>query len=359
LYSKKEEKPGALDKTNMDLSLKPGEDFFRYANGNWLKNHPIPDEYTSYSAFTELSERNEAQLKEIIKEASENQEAQAGSIPQKIRDFYNAGMDSATINTKGYTEILPYLTKIDTMQNKEELAEIIGFLHKYGFGSLFADGSGSDPKQADMIIYHVYQGGLTLPDRDDYLTNDSAKIEMRQKYVEHMTNMFKLIGIEEIAAKAKADSVLAFETRLAEKSLSRVERRNPERTCNKMDLASLKAITPIFNWDNYLVSIEAPAIDSLNVGMPEYMAGLNQNIESTPLESIKDYLRWKVITNSAPYMGDEFVQEDFNFFNSYLYGQVVMQPRWRRVLDMTSGCLGEAIGQLYVKNISLRQQKKE
>ena len=337
----------AIDKSNMDLRINPAEDFFRYANNNWLKNNPIPEEYTSYGAFTEIDQHNEKLLQAIIDEVSKDENAVQGSVAQKIRDFYNAGMDTVAINERGYTELLPYFEMIDQLKDKAQLAELVGKLHADGFSGFFSAGSGTDPKNAEQVIMHVYQGGLSLPDRDDYF--DKSSKEMREKFVEHVFKMFQLVGVNEKDASAKAKKILDFETQLAKNSLTRVERRDPDRTCNKRSMKQLQASTPVFQWDTYFKTLGAPDFDSLNVGMPDYIAALNGILRKTDLNTLKDYLKWKVITNSSPMLSEDLVTEDFNFYNNYLYGQEVQQPRWRRVLNTTDGCLGEAIGQLYVE----------
>ena len=337
----------AIDLKNMDLNINPAEDFFRYCNNNWLKNNPIPEEYTTFGAFTEIDQHNELLIQDIIKEVSADTKAQQGSVSQKIRDFYNAGMDTAAINKRGYSELLPYFKMVDQLNDKAKLAKLLGQLHSEGFGGFFNAGPSTDPKNAEMVIMHVYQGGLSLPDRDDYLTEESQ--EMRDKYVEHVSNMFQLVGIDAASATAKAQAILAFETQLAKNSLSRVERRDPDRTYNKRSVNELQQSTPNFNWREYFINAGAPLFDSLNVGMPDFIAALNDILLNTELDTLKDYLKWKIIHGSASMLSSEFDKENFNFYNKYLYGQEVQQPRWRRILNATDGCLGEAIGQLYVE----------
>ena len=337
----------AINLAYMDQSIKPGDDFFRYANKGWLDTHPIPEEYTTFGAFTEIDQQNELLIQDIINEVSADANAEQGSVAQKIRDFYNAGMDTVAINERGYSELLPYFEQVDALTDKSQLGELVGKMHATGFGGFFGAGVGSDPKQADMNIMHVMQGGLSLPDRDDYF--DEGSQEMREKYVEHISNMFQLVGIDAETATAKANSILAFETRLAEKSLTRVERRDPDRTYNKFTRVQLSEKTPNFCWDNYFNAVGAPAFDSLNVGMPDFLGNMDEVISSTDIEVIKDYMKWKIITGSASQLSDDFVAENFAFYSNYLYGQEVQQPRWRRILNATDGCLGEAIGQIYVE----------
>ena len=337
----------AIDMKNMDLSINPAEDFFRYCNNNWLKNNPIPEEYTSFGAFTEIDQRNEKLIQGIIDEVSNDANATQGSTAQKIRDLYNTGMDTAAINARGYSELLPYFEKVDALTDKAQLAALLGDLHSDGFGGFFSAGGGTDPKNAEMVIMHLFQGGLSLPDRDDYFDENSQ--EMREKYVEHIANMFQLVGVDAASAAAKANSIMALETQLAQNSLTRVERRDPDRTYNKRTVTELQSSTPVFNWTEYFHHAGAPAFDSLNVGMPDFVAALNGIIAKTDLNVIKDYLKWQIVHGSASLLSADLDTENFNFYNKYLYGQEVQQPRWRRILNATDGCLGEAIGQLYVE----------
>ena len=343
---KKEVVP-AIDLSNMDTSINPADDFFRYANNNWLKNNPIPEEYSTYGAFTEIDERNEILIQDIINEVSKDADAAQGSVAQKIRDFYNAGMDTVAINERGYSELLPYFEMVDALSNKADLAELLGQMHSNGVGGFFNAGGGTDPKNADMVIMHLYQGGLSLTDRDDYILDETQ--EMRDKYVEHVAKMFELTGTDPIEATKKAQNILAMETLLAKNSLSRVERRDPDRTYNKRSRQELQASTPYFNWDKYFDAAGAPAFDSLNVGMPDFIAAVDKIIFNTDLNTIKDYLKWKIITSSASMLSSDLDEENFRFYGNYLYGQEAQQPRWRRILSATSGCLGEAVGQLYVE----------
>ena len=337
----------AIELSNMDTSINPADDFFRFCNNNWLKNNPIPEEYTTYGAFTEIDQHNEMLIQDIINEVSQDANAAEGSVAQKIRDFYNAGMDTVAINERGFRELMPYFEKVDALTDKADLASLLGYLHSEGFGGFFNAGPSTDPKNAEMVIMHLFQGGLSLPDRDDYL--EEASQEMREKYVEHVAKMFELTGTDSEPAKDIAERILAFETELAKNSLTRVERRDPDRTYNRRSRQELQASTPVFNWDKYFNAYGAPEFDSLNVGMPDFITALNGIILNTDMRTLKDYLDWKIIHGSASMLSSDFDTENFNFYSNYLYGQEVQQPRWRRILNATDGCLGEAIGQIYVE----------
>ena len=170
---KEKEVVPAIELSNMDTTVNPADDFFRYANNNWIKNNPIPEEYSTYGAFTEIDQRNELLIQDIINEVSQDTSATQGSVAQKIRDFYNAGMDTVAIDARGYSELQPYFDMIDGLKDKADLAELMGKLHSDGIGGFFNAGGSSDPKNAEMVIMHLYQGGLSLTDRDDYLTKES------------------------------------------------------------------------------------------------------------------------------------------------------------------------------------------
>ena len=343
---KKEVVP-AIELSNMDTTINPADDFFRYANNNWLKNNPIPDEFSSYGAFTEIDLNNDNLIRDIIDEVSKDSAAVKGSIAQKIRDFYNAGMDTVAIDARGYSELQPYFDQIEALEDKDQLASLLGDLHKNGFGGFFYAGPSLDPKDAEHYIMHLYQGGLSLTDRDDYLVPETQ--EMRDKYVEHVAKMFQLTGTDSIEATKKAQGILKLETQLAKNSMSRVERRDPDKTYNMRSVEALQKSTPNFKWNEYFTQAGCPTFENLNVGMPDFVAALDKVILNTDLSTIKDYLRWKVIHGSASLLSSELDNENFSFYGNYLYGQEVQQPRWRRILGATSDCLGEAVGQLYVE----------
>ena len=346
----------ALELSNMDTTINPADDFYRYCNNNWLKNTPIPKENPYYDAFTEVSDRTKLQIKEIIDEAIHNSKAEQGSVAQKIRDFYNTGMDSVAINERGYSELLPYFEKIDQVSDKSQLAEVIGQLHDEGFNPFFTAGCMIDWKNADRYIMVAFQDGLSLPVPDLYLEEETQVI--RDYYVEHIANMFRLTGTDSILAAQKAKNVLAMETELAKISMPMEEMLDPQNLYHFNSRSEFQASAPNFNWDNYFAAIGAPAFDSLNVASPNFFIALDNFIQNTDLGTIKDYLRWKVITNSAPLLSDDLVTEDFNFFNGFLYGQEAQKPRWIRVLNKTSNYLEMAIGQLYVEKYCSAEAKE-
>lgn len=346
---KKEVKNPAIDLNNMDLSVKPGDNFFEFVNGNWIKNNPVPDEYSSYAAFTKLYEENQLQLQEIVKEASASQEATQGSIHQKIRDLYNSAMDTVAINEIGIKAIEKDLANIDAIDSKAQLAEVIAELNKFSVAPFFGCYPGADKKNASMVIVNLYQGGLNLPDRDYYLNTDERFVEIQKKYVEFINKMFVLTGETEENAKHIADQIFEIETSLAKVSMDRIERRDPNKTYNKLTVSELNKLCPAFDWNTYFTGLTLNELEDLNVCMPQFVEGLNKIINDTDLDAIKAYMKWNILLGFADFLSDDFVEESFNFYAKFLSGQKTMRPRWKRVLDVTSGCIGEGIGQLYVE----------
>ena len=340
----------AIELSNMDTTINPADDFFRYCNNNWLKNNPIPEAYSTYNAFYEIGERTEMQILEIINEVSQDVNAPQGSVAQKIRDFYNAGMDTVAIDKRGYSELLPYFERIDALGDKNELAALMGYLHSEGFGGFFEIAVGINAKNAEQNIMQIGQEmGLSLGDRDLYLEEDAQ--ELLDMYAEHVSKMFQLTGTDSIEASKKAQDILKLEIQLAQNSMSLMEIfSNSESIYNNIiSRTELQKATPNFNWDNYFDTVGAPAFDNLNLCTPDYIAALDKVILNTDFNTIKDYLKWKVIHGSATKLSSDLDEEHFNFYGRILRGREAQEPRRTRIVDVTSDCLGEAIGELYVE----------
>jgi putative endopeptidase len=337
-----------LDKKNIDPSVNPTADFYHYAIGNWLKNNPIPDEYTRWGSFEILGETNNKVLKEILEAAANNKSAPKGSNQQKIGDYYFAGMDTVKIEKDGYKPIQSQLTAIEGMNSKADLYKEIAFLHLRVTSPLFGFGVGADAKNSSMNIPHIFQSGLGLPDRDYYLNSDPRSQQIRERYLQLMTNMFKLVGISEVDAKKDADKVMEIETRLAKASSTRVERRDPIKNYNKMSFDSLKAISPNIDWNLYFTSLGISAPSEYNVNQPRFIKEVSALLKDVQINDLKPYLRWHLIRGAANYLSSAFVNESFEFGGKFMQGAKVMQPRWKRVMQATNGALGELLGEVYV-----------
>ncbi len=348
----------AINPANMDKNVKPGNNFYEYVNGGWIKNHPIPPEYSQYGAFTVLYENNQKELKALVKEISEKKDVKKGSIGQKIRDFYNSGMDTARIEKLGITPIKPELEKIAAITNLKMVQKEMAHMSTMGVHPLFYFYAGADEKNSTMEITNLYQGGLGLPDVSYYTKDDPASKKLRGEYVKHIAKMFELKGDNSKIADKKAQEVLNLETKLAKTSFTRLERRSPEKNYNKMSLAQLQKISNDINWKAYFTNIGLDKPGEINVGQPRFFIGISKIMKETPVNVWKAYLEWNLLDDAAPYLSKKFVQQNFDFYGKTMSGQKKMQPRWKRVMRATSHSLGEALGELYVAKYFPPSSKK-
>jgi putative endopeptidase len=348
----------ALNAANMDTTVNPGEDFYKYANGNWLKNNPIPAEYSRYGAFEVLEEENYTQMKTILAEASADKDAAIGSVNQKIRDFYNSGMDTVKIEQNGITPLKAELDQINSFSTPADIQKMIVQQHASGNYPLFYLFSSPDEKNSNQVIAMTYQGGLGLPDRDYYLSDDSRSKDIRSSYLKHMAKMFTLAGSTAEQAAKDAETVMKIETQLAKISSTRLELRNPVANYNKTDLAGLQKMAPEIDWKAYFDGIKLQATNEINVGQPKFISGMAKLISTIPVADWKLYFRWDLINSAASSLSSDFDKEHFAFYGTVLSGAKEQQPRWKRMIDQTSNSLGEAVGQLYVQKFFPPEAKK-
>lgn len=337
-----------LDPQNMDTSVDPGEDFFQYANGTWIKNNPIPDDYARYGAFEALAEKNYEDVISILEEAAAG-DFEPGSNMQKIGDFYASGMDTAKIEADGLVPLQPLFAKIEAIRDLDDVQRVIAEFHGMSINPLFYLWAGSDDKNSEWVIAQLYQGGLGMPDRDYYLNDDGRSRELRNAYVDHLIAMFQLLGESEETAKQSAARVMNIETRLAEASMTRLDRRDPHKTYNKTDLPTLANQARYFDWPDYFATLGKAQPGDINIGQPEFFKEIDAMMAEVTLTEWKTYLRWNVINSTAAYLGKAFDDQNFEFYGKVLSGRKSQQERWKRVLRATSGGLPEALGQEYVK----------
>jgi endothelin-converting enzyme/putative endopeptidase len=348
----------SFDLTAIDKSVDPCSDFYHFACGSWLKNNPIPPDQSTWGRFNELHERNQAILRNILEKQAANTAARSPN-DQKIGDYYYSCMDEAAIEAKGRAPLKPLLERIDAVKEKSELPPLIGQMHNEGVNVLFAFTSEPDAKNSTMVIANADQGGLGLPDRDYYLKDDAKSVETRQKYQQHIANMFKLAGESPEQAAADAKTVMDVETALAKASMDRIERRDPNKVYHKLTDAQLQDLSPAFKWNQYFVAIKTPQFDSLDVSVPDFFKGMDQLITSSDLATLKTYLRWQTLHSAAPLLPKAFVDENFDFFGRTLTGAKELRPRWKRCVQYTDGDLGEALGQAYVAETFPPESKQE
>lgn len=337
----------SFDVNAMDKSVDPCNDFYQYACGSWVKNNPIPADQPEWGRFNELHEHNQVMLRNILDKASANTPGRSPN-DQKIGDYYYSCMDQDAINAKGTTPLKPTMDRIDALNDKKELPQLLGYLQNNGVRALFTFSSEPDAKDSLMEIANTDQGGLGLPDRDYYLKTDEKSETMRKAYVAHVTKMFELIGEAPDKAAADAQSVMKIETELAKASMDRVERRDPNKTYHKMTVTELQGLSPDFDWKEYFVMVKTPNFTNLDVSVPDFVKGMNHVVATASLDDIKTYLRWHALHGAAAMLPTAFDEENFNFYGKTLTGAKEMRPRWKRCVQFTDGDLGEALGKAYV-----------
>ena len=338
-----------IDPKNMDTSVKPGDDFFRYATGAWIKRTEIPPEYSRWGAFNELIERNNDALHTIAAKASQIQvDPKLAPETQKVGDYYASGMDEQSIEAMRTKPLEEELGRIEAIKDRQDVLTEIGHLHSIGINAFFNFGAGQDSKDSTRDIAQAVQGGLSMPDRDYYTKQDPDMKQKREKYIAHVTKMLTLLGEPAQKAADAAKRIMALETKLAEASRTRVQLRDPIKNYNKMGVRQLQDLTPDWNWSDYFNKINLLEPGDINVHQPEFFKAANDVFKSTPIDDWKAYLRWHLISATAPYLSKDFVDENFDFSERTLRGTQQNKPRWKRVIATEDDEIGEALGKLYV-----------
>ena len=337
-----------FDVNAMDKTLDPCVDFYRYACGTWLKQNPVPADKAVYGRSSELADRNREILRDVLEKASTAGDNRSAN-EQKIGDYYASCMDQSAIEAKGTAVLGPELDKIGSLKSKDGLPALVGQFSLRGYNAFFGFGSEQDAKDSTQQIAVVAQGGLGLPDRDFYFRDDPKSADIRKQYLQYMQNMFELFGDSPKDAAAHSQIVMRIETGLAKGSLDNVSRRDPNKVYHKMTVSDLQALSPGFHWKPFLEQIGLAHLESLDVSEPEFIRAFWSIVNSSSLDDIKAYLRWRTIGGQGLLLPQKVDYETFHFYGQVLAGQKEPQPRWRRCVTATDNDLGEALGQAFVE----------
>ncbi|MGH9716561.1 MAG: M13 family metallopeptidase [Candidatus Acidiferrales bacterium] len=334
---------------NLDRSVSPCRNFYQFADGGWMKTHPIPADHAAWETFSMLQQHNQQVLRQILEEASKDKHPQPGSNWQKIGDYYGSCMNVSAVDADGIKPLEPEFKRIDAIDSDKSLQAEIARLQSMGVNAGFQFASEQDLKNSKEVIAGAGQGGLGLPDRQYYVDQDAKSKKLRSEYVAHVAKMFTLLGDSPSTANSESAKVLKIETMLAEGSTKVVELRNPEKNYHPMTLIELDRVTPHFSWNAYFTEVGRPHLESADMGQPQFFKALDSAMASIPFSDWKIYLRWHLVHAAASALPEKFVDENFNFYGKTMTGQKQMLPRWQRCVQSTDRELGEALGQYYVK----------
>lgn len=343
---------------DMDTTATPQNDFYKYACGGWMSRNPLDAEHSRFGTFDKLHEENRETIKALIDSILKANNKQ-GSIADKIATFYKVGMDSARLQEQGATPIKPMLEEINKIKTKDEFISTLTKLHKNGISPFFGLFNEADPDNSDMQIAWIWQGALGMGNRDYYL--EAKNEELRAKYVEMIEKEVSLAGYDSISGLEKnfiAKEILRIETLLAKAQYSKTDNQDPAKTLHKMTLDNADSLNSAINLKEYFSEMGVKNATLLNIGQPEYLEAMNKLISSENLALLKSYLAWHVITDNAPYMSDDFVNAEFDFYGKAMSGKEKQQARWKRVTEVVNGTLSEGIGQLYVEKYFPPHAKK-
>lgn len=337
-------KPGGVDLASMDSNVSPCDDFFQYACGGWIASHPIPPDESVWGSFSVLEERTNQQLREILERAASGRDAKR----RKLGDFHAACMNGAAAEAQGATPLLPWLRSIAHADTAAELSRLIGRLHAQGTAVMFDFFPWQDLDDATMMSAEIFQGGLTLPQREYYLATDPEHLELRRAYRDHILRMLKLVGRDGAVAADQAERILAVETELARASLPAAALEDPNALKHIRTLAQLREAARHFDWDAYLDEVGAHDLRSLNESQPGFTRAVDALFAKERRTDLRAYLEWRAIVGAAPYLSEAFVAEDFAFRGKRLRGAKQLKPRWERCVELADYRLRDLLGEAYV-----------
>ena len=348
----------ALDPKNMDTTIHPGDDFFHYANGAWIKNNPIPKEESEWGSFNEVYENNNKALHSILDSAASIENAPKGSILQKVGDFYRSGMDSITINKVGLVPLNDITSRNNNITDVAGLMETITWLHTQGVDQVFSFGIAPDDKNVTKEICQFSQSGLGMPGREYYFDKDARTAKIRDAYKLYIPKMLVMMGEDKVTADKDANDIYHLELLLAGASLTNSEMRDPYKLYNKFSIDGINKLTPGLDWKVLLSNLKVTGQDSVLVAEPKFFTEMAKDIRSIPVDTWKKYLKFHLVNDMAPYLSSEFDTTHFNFYGKLMYGAEAQRPHWKRVLQVVDGSIGELLGQIYVSKYFKPDAKK-
>ncbi|HEU4454257.1 MAG TPA: M13 family metallopeptidase [Longimicrobium sp.] len=339
-----------LDPADMDTSCRACGDFYRFANGGWLDRNPVPAARSSWSSYAEVDEKTRADVRAVLADAVRVSRTSGTNSPtEKLGRLYTLCLDSARAEREGAAPLADGLRRIDAVRERAHLQMAMTHLHRVGLDVPWGIYAIADPRQSRHTAAEIWQSGISLPDRDDYLNDDSTSRALRERFVAHVARMLELAGTAPAEARTQAAAVLSMETELARASMSRVEERDPKATDNRLTRAELDALTPHWDWGRYFVLLSiAPLTREVVVGQPRYMAAVDRMLAERPLDEWRAYLRWRVVLRASPYLSAAFGDERFRF-NQALTGARAQRPREERCMGLMDALMGETLGKMYVE----------
>lgn len=341
-------KIAAINPANMDTTVAAGTDFYEYACGGWIKNNPLKPEYARFGTFDQLLENNQEQLRVLIEELSATPH-EAGSVAGKIGALYAMGLDSTKLNADGVAPVKEELAAINALATKSDVSKMVATLHKEGMAPFFALFVGADEKNSAMNIVQLYQAGIGMGDRDYYLLEDEGSAKMRDAYRAYINKLFTLAGSSPEQADAAVDAVMKIEKAIAEISYGREDLRDSQKNYNKLAYEDFKQIESPLDWDVYFESMGLAGLKELDAKLINFYKDMSEALRNTTVDEQKYYLAFNLLSAAAPYLSDDFVDADFEFYGKVMSGKQEQQPRWKRSLNTVNGALGEAVGEMYVE----------
>ncbi len=352
--------PHGIERANLDPNVSPGENFYLYACGGWMKNNPLTPEYSRFGTFDQLRENARVQLQDLITNLSDNPQSRIkGTNAQKVSDLYKMGMDSVRLNKEASKPLAPFIKKIDSASlGKKEFAELLAWIHNGITGSFFNSGVGSDAKNSDRNILHIGEVGLGLGDRDYYLEENEANAKILAAYETYVKRLMELIGYDEQSQNRVWNNVISIETEFAKHKMTREQRRNPQLRYNMRSIDQIRKDYPNFDWDTYFSSLGVDGVAEANIASTSFMEFLDSYLPTLSEQQIKDYLMFEMVSDSSGVLSDDFQDANFEMFGKVMSGKEEQEPRWKRAMAVPNSMLGEAVGELYVNKYFPNENKE-